>query len=176
MSIGKICGNYSTLLHKTRHISMSAAFLISLAASIDLVGFIHLLTREASAEWLRVNGIAVGITVGFHLAIAAVFAARFVAFAKGSSWIIKQLWWAAGYFSILAYKLATAKMVWGSFFGQRPTPVIDAMYYETFLGASTGLFVLLTGYLVLSPIKELLWLVLLLVRRPKTTDPKNAAR
>ncbi|MBK8810874.1 MAG: hypothetical protein IPN69_09115 [Acidobacteria bacterium] len=174
MSIGEVCGNYSRLLHKTRHLSMSAAFLISLAASIDIVRFIHLMTMEASVEWLRANRAAIFVMVGFHLAIATIFAARFVVFAKGASWIIKQLWWAAGCFSILAYKLATAKMLWGSFFGHRPTPALDAMYYETFLGASTGLFVLLTGYLVLSPIKELLWLVLL-VRRTKTTDRENAA-
>lgn len=153
---------------------MSAAFLISLAASIDIVRFIHLMAMEASVEWLRANRAAIFVMVGFHLAIATIFAARFAAFAKGSSLIVKQLSWVAGWLSILAYKFATAKMLWGSFWGHRSTPAMDAIYHETFLWTSTGMFLLLFGYLVLSPIKELLWL-LPLVRRTKTTDREIAA-
>ncbi len=161
MRIRDFFDDYARLLYRTRHISMTAAFVISLVMSIELVTFVYRLAVYESAEMLRENLGSAVLIVGFHILLAAVFAVRFANLRIETGWQTTQLVWIAGWLSILLYKLVTAKFLFGSFFGQRTVPAMDAMYYDTFLGASVGQFFLLMGYLVFSPVKQLFWLTFL---------------
>lgn len=148
---------YSKLLLDTRLLSKASSFLLAIFAIIEIGNFVNRFYKYGvGKEWIEANGWQFCCYLGFVSLIALIFAFRFVLlFQKSLKYVwATQILWLFGWLTISAYRLTTAKLLFGSFFVNRSDNCMDCMYSDTFVGASTGLFLALSAYLFFSPIKQ----------------------
>lgn len=161
----KFIESYKQHLSELRLFSKTSSFLIATVTFLSFFHNLYFLLFYSDGSYINENLTEIFISIVFHLLIAITFAARFVfLFFKKHKFIwLSQSIWLVGWLSIYAYKLATAKILLGSFFGSAENFPFDSFYYNTFLAASNSLVVILLAYFFLSPIKQVLILAVSLL-------------
>jgi hypothetical protein len=150
--------SYENNLVKFRFISKISSFLIAIFIMLEIGDFTNKLLLYP--EFLNNNSVESTISLSFQTLIAILFIARFVLiwFKKTKFVWLSQLVWLFGWLAIAGYYSVTQIHYFGSIWGKREFSCMDCMYYDTFLYASTGLFIVLSFYVFFSPIKQIIML------------------
>lgn len=153
MKIRDLIDRFGCLTDRIRALTLAASFLIAVVAALDLAQLLNRI-RE-----VPINEIADPTTVVSAVVllggITAIFAFLFLVFFRPTGLAVRFGSWIAAMASIATYYFVTRQILYGSPFGRPATFAFDAIYYDTFLGASTMLFYLLLGYFLVSPVKLL---------------------
>jgi hypothetical protein len=147
--------SYSKALQNTQLISKVSSFLIALLVFIEILYLHFRLLNNQNLFSEILNDTVFGVL--FLILIFSSFALRFTfLWLRNANYVLlTQFLWLFGWLAIFAYKLVTAKILFGSFWGRTSTGCLDCFYSETFLIASKSLVVFLLAYLISSPIKQL---------------------
>jgi hypothetical protein len=150
--------SYKNNLVKFRLISKISSFLIAIFVVLEIGDFTNKL--RLYPEFLNNNLVESTISLSFQTTIAILFITRFILlWFKDSKYVwFSQLIWLITWLIILAYDGFTAKVRYGVFFGGSENGCVDCLYFDTFLYASTGLFLVLIFYFFFSPIKQIIML------------------
>ncbi|MEZ5344049.1 MAG: hypothetical protein R2681_00710 [Pyrinomonadaceae bacterium] len=154
---------YDLILGWSRLVSMGMSLLLIGSAVFEISVALNILREEnleRTGNWFSENWEKEIVGLGFLTTIAILFSIRFIIldFHKKFSIWISQLSWLIAWFTILGFKLSSAKLLFGSFFGSGFDPNIqysDCIYYESFLMVSPQFVVIFLFYLFFSPLKEL---------------------
>lgn len=163
MRIGEFWNAYLDLLNRSRIVSIVACGLIASFTLTDPVQTLNSLRLVEGPDFFRFARTQIAVSVGFKSIIFVVFATRLGFLIVRDRARSSQMAWFAGYILVLAYKLSTAMIVFGSIFEDRESRCLDCLYYPYFLWASPSLSILLLGYLMLSPVRQGLTLVAAIV-------------
>ncbi len=150
--------SYKNNLVKVSLISKISSFLIAIFMMLEIGDFINKL--RLYPEFLNNNLHESTISLSFQTLIAILLIARFVLlwFKKPKFVWLSQLFWCFCWLAIIGYYAVTQIHYFSSIWGKREFSCMDCMYYDTFLYASTGLFLILNFYVFFSPIKQIIML------------------
>lgn len=157
----KFIEKYKQTLDNIRLLSKISSFLIAVIVFLEIFENLYTWTYLAETEWVNQYWNRIFLSFAFQFLMALIFTIRFILlWIKGTKFIwLSQIVWLSGWLTIYSYQLVTAKIYFGSFFGSRQSGCVDCMYYDTFLWASNGLFVMLFTYFLFSPIKQIMILI-----------------
>jgi hypothetical protein len=157
--------SYKNNLVKFRLISQISSFLMAIFMMLEIGDFINKL--RLYPEFLNNNLVESTISLSFQTTIAVLFTARFILlwFKKSKFVWFSQIVWLFSWLAIIGYYSVTQIHYFGSIWGKREFSCMDCMYYDTFLYASTGLFLALIFYIFFSPIKQIIMLTTSLFNR-----------
>lgn len=156
----KFIESYKIALNKTCLMSKISSFLIAVLLFSEIGRNLYIYLYLFENQWTPENWERAFISVFFQLIIVSIFSLRFVLLWFKSSKFVwySQIVWLGGWLAIMAYKLTTSKIYFGSFFGSRSDLCIDCFYYDTFLWTSSSLVVIFLAYLFFSPLKQIITL------------------
>ena len=156
--------NYVEILRLTRMWSQLTSFLLSMFAALSLYDLAVAL-YGAESNFLATNRREIRIAVFFHAFLIIIFTCRFFTLLRirvGRPWF-SQLLWLVGIVAIYVYMVLST----GSFDPNATSKnCMDCFYYQTFRHSSVGFTVVFLAYLFLSPVKEILFALFAVFRRP----------
>jgi hypothetical protein len=170
--------SYLQTLRNVLLFSKISSFVIAILTFLNIFEILYFSIFHHNRDWINEKRNVIFISISFQLIISVIFTLRFIFlwFKKNNNFIwFSQISWLIGWLTILSYQLVTAKVLFGSFtkvlfgsfIGSRQD-CMDCFYSDTFLWLFSDYLVLLfLAYLFLSPIKQILILLLALLS-PKT--------
>jgi len=155
---GKWFEEYQKLSQKTRFISQLGAFLIALSALFSLFDLAYrLYIYSSSLDFFEIYGLPTAVI--FQTIVLTIFALRFILlfFKSEKTFNISQFLWLFGFLIIVIYwYISRPEPGTFGFYSTFPDPI-----FRHAAGIFDGIGVL---YLILSPIKNLIMLLIMLIK------------